>query len=314
MLADRIMQAVGVESLSPLRKLLPKATRIDVSNVSDHYFAGTDQEVFSLGKDFPNSAPPFDLFWLEARSPAEVWNKKGRVAWPVPIRSWGALVNAKDLDTATAFERAIMQQAGIAAHDTKWLMTMFLVVEPESGLDRRSLWTSWTVSVRADGTTRGDGQGDVFGLMSDSLTAMAKKTMQGTTMSAELSSAIRMFTDPLLLSLSFMHCKNVSVQSVDPPEQSARAVKRHGGIPLMRYHTLDIEPMKKVLREEGHAQQTGLKNALHICRGHFSEYGASFGKGKLFGKHEGRFWMPMHTRGNASAGVVVKDYKVKVDK
>ena len=78
-------------------------------------------------------------------------------------------------------------------------------------------------------------------------------------------------------------------------------------MPLSRYYTLNIEPMKKVLREEGKVESHGLKHALSVCRGHFANY--TEGKG-LFGKYHGQFWIPQHVRGSANQGVVTKDYAV----
>ena len=52
---------------------------------------------------------------------------------------------------------------------------------------------------------------------------------------------------------------------------------------------------------------TGIKKALHICRGHFVTYTP---KHPLFGKYVGTFWKPDHVRGNAKNGIVLKDYKV----
>lgn len=115
---------------------------------------------------------------------------------------------------------------------------------------------------------------------------------------------------PVLLALSFMHCKNVKATEEIPSPKLSKQHKRKYGAPLLRYHVLQIDHMKSVLDQEGHASETGLKRALHICRGHFSVYKDEDGK-RLFGKHAGRFWMPMHIRGTPELGVVVKDYKVK---
>ncbi len=56
---------------------------------------------------------------------------------------------------------------------------------------------------------------------------------------------------------------------------------------------------------------------FRIVRGHFSTYGMphpSDGKmrGKLFGKYSGRFWVPKHDVGTPKAGVIEKDYEVKL--
>ena len=112
---------------------------------------------------------------------------------------------------------------------------------------------------------------------------------------------------PFLFAFSLANCKNVTTSLVHPPEKLSRAYQRRHGMPLSRYYTLNIEPMKKVLREEGKAESHGLKHALSVCRGHFVNY--TEGKG-LFGKYHGQFWIPQHVRGSASHGVVTKDYAV----
>ena len=48
----------------------------------------------------------------------------------------------------------------------------------------------------------------------------------------------------------------------------------------------------------------------HVCRGHFAEYGPQFGKGLLFGRYAGRFFIPPHLRGDEKNGIVEKDYAV----
>lgn len=118
------------------------------------------------------------------------------------------------------------------------------------------------------------------------------------------------FLYPGLLTLSFMHCRNVKVVTERPPEKLSKKYERKTGHPLLKYRLLQIDHMKQVLEREGGATTGGLKKALHICRGHFKHYGRD-GKGLLFGKHVATVWIPMHARGSADEGVVVKDYDVK---
>ncbi|MCZ2154732.1 MAG: hypothetical protein LC114_12665 [Bryobacterales bacterium] len=92
---------------------------------------------------------------------------------------------------------------------------------------------------------------------------------------------------PALLATSFLHCRNVSTEEHVPPAKLNKAYRRRHGLPLVRYKTLTIEPMKRILRKEGQVDVNGLPKALHICRGHFKDYRASAG---LFGKHKGLFW------------------------
>jgi hypothetical protein len=64
--------------------------------------------------------------------------------------------------------------------------------------------------------------------------------------------------------------------------------------------------MKAILQKTAQENHTGLKRALHICRGHFAHYED---KG-LFGKYKGRFWIPQHVRGSIETGAALKDYQV----
>jgi hypothetical protein len=115
---------------------------------------------------------------------------------------------------------------------------------------------------------------------------------------------------PALLTVSFMHCKNVDVRSEDPPERLSRSHKRKTGRALTRYYVLDIEPMRRILDTEGEAQSKGLRHALHICRGHFKTYTE---ESPLFGRYTGTYWWESQVRGKAELGTVEKDYRVRLD-
>jgi hypothetical protein len=130
----------------------------------------------------------------------------------------------------------------------------------------------------------------------------------------ELHSLTDWFTSPTLgaglLAISFMHCKNVDVREVDPPRALAKKRRKKHGIPPTRYYVLDIAPMTSILTSVGHANETGLRNALHICRGHFKEYGP---EAPLFGRHTGKYWWADQRRGDKSRGEIDKDYRIRID-
>lgn len=109
--------------------------------------------------------------------------------------------------------------------------------------------------------------------------------------------------------LLMLSCKNVSLTPHDnEPKQVRRAIKRHGGTPeSYRYHTLVVRPPGA--KSNAPAQEIGIM-PRHVCRGHFSEYGPEFGKGLLFGKYAGRFFIPPHLKGDKKNGVVEKDYRI----
>lgn len=110
------------------------------------------------------------------------------------------------------------------------------------------------------------------------------------------------------MAIAFMHCKNVvrtdATETEGPPDKWLRRMKQ----PALRYHVLEIDPMKEVLRKEGGAEATGIKKALHICRGHFATYTE---EKPLFGNFVGTVWKSAHVRGAIERGAVVKDYSIK---
>jgi hypothetical protein len=109
--------------------------------------------------------------------------------------------------------------------------------------------------------------------------------------------------------LVILGCKNVSLDPRDnDPKQVARAIKRHGdNAGKYRYHVLVVRPPGA--RSDSPAQEVGTM-PRHVCRGHFSEYGPEFGKGLLFGKYAGRFYIPPHLKGKIENGEVAKDYAI----
>jgi hypothetical protein len=67
--------------------------------------------------------------------------------------------------------------------------------------------------------------------------------------------------------------------------------------------------MRRVLSRDGQAEATGLRHALHICRGHFKIFTE---EARLFGKHTGMYWWAEQLRGDRRHGVIVKDYRIKI--
>ena len=98
--------------------------------------------------------------------------------------------------------------------------------------------------------------------------------------------ALNQLLGPALLAISFMHCKNVDVRPINPPERLSKRHAHEHCRPLTRYHVLNVEPMRRALTSEGDAQTMGLRHAMHICRGHFKTYTED---APLFGKHTGTY-------------------------
>lgn len=126
----------------------------------------------------------------------------------------------------------------------------------------------------------------------------------------EGDSQIGIFADSFyqvsFLALTFLHSKNVEILPLPPPSKKRLPRKQ---LFESRYHRLKVNAIGQ-RHESGSGAKTGISQGLHIVRGHFREYGPDFGKGLLFGKYAGRFWVAAHAAGNLESGTVTKDYEV----
>ena len=128
-----------------------------------------------------------------------------------------------------------------------------------------------------------------------------------TTVDFMLRLAVLFSLHPTLLTLSFMHCKNVESREVERPTIVGKKGRARRRRPPKPYYLLDIDPMRAVLRHEGQIETVGLERALHICRGHFATYNE---ERPLFGKLAGTYWRAQHVRGRAENRTVEKGYNV----
>jgi hypothetical protein len=221
-----------------------------------------------LVRELPCVAPPFATSWVESR---------------VDDERWGVFWDASELSAGARQDLAAngWGEAQIAA--ARWCLIGWLFLEVE-----RDVAGAFAVCVALVGA-----EGNFLG----------GKTSPETDGGLEM---LPMFV-PSLLAFSLMHCKNVCAVEhplVDDiaPKRERQAVDRG-----LRYYTLEVDPMRQVLRQEGRSADVGLKQALHLCRGHFKDYRQS----GLFGRIKGIFWWDAFARGTSEAGVVVKDYDVK---
>lgn len=116
---------------------------------------------------------------------------------------------------------------------------------------------------------------------------------------------------PFMAVHTLMHCKNISLaEHAMGAEANRRMAKRFGDRDGgYRFHTLRIQQACGRSRSAFGGETDVMP--LHVCRGHYAKYGPEYGRGLLFGKYAGRFWVETHARGNEKNGVVDKDYAVK---
>jgi hypothetical protein len=181
-----------------------------------------------------------------------------------------------------------------------WRVNVFLVGGAGSAYWQKEVLAYF---VRPDGSLdRRDGMW--FGLLVPNLSSLPSRGFTTENIIGAVSGAVY----PFLLATSILHCKNVTAQRVAVPEALKRAAAKRGR-PIYSHSILNISPARKILKSEGELSKgASLSKALHVCRGHFKDYRDGAG---LFGKAKGIYWWEQALRGNVSAGVHVKNYRVK---
>lgn len=270
--------------ISAIREAIETANRFVVDNVADYFYNQRDIEDWDLFKDFPNITPVFEKFWVEYRVP-DCFRS----------RVFGREVIKKDGGGFT-FVGAHMHGVEVRKDSQLQGFHMLATVYVGSSYGNSGPVISWRFVLDISGNPV---PGECVTIIPESSELVTDRGMR---------LALARIFFPILLALSFLHCKNIRVQTVGPDRPLTHREIRQKQRPLVTYRVLDIVPMRQVLDREGHAQETGLKKALHICRGHFADYTEGHG---LFGKHHGRFWVPSHVRGSADVGVALKDYRVR---
>jgi hypothetical protein len=318
--------------------LARSAVAFDVQPVSDLFYAHP-KEVWIWQRDFPNLAPVAPIAWFETGRPPRLYSDalgERPVDEAFPGLRLGAFClsfDRRDLENPTdELARAV------AWWTTRWLVDELGTMAPLGWSpvweERLSLpwrwWQAWLGFYWIEGT-------GVIGPMvwsflpigeeGEVLLYPATAVPYGEGRFAERVAEIAAqqganaggpdsLLFPTALALSFLHCRNVArtpaPSTLSGPER--RRLERQG-LPLVSWHTLDVKPFGKAAREDAARRDregAGLARemAAHIVRGHFAHYGEAFGTGKLFGKHEGMFWIPAHVRGSVEVGTAGKDYRV----
>lgn len=260
-----------------------------IDNVAKYYYEGTDQEFWSLDKDFPNVAPPYPQFWMEHRLPRQIVSKTEGVT---DVSQWTP--NGRVGLLFSALDPAEQKIDGETPAGTKWILWMELFVDYGSSMTGiQGPHGATFVCVDAEGRV----------LAVPWMQSYAEPGLE------KLMKSVMSWLHPGFLAISFLHCKNVKLEDhkVDAPLAKKWRAK-HGFSPTP-YHTLVIEPLKQILRKEGRSGEHGLAKALHICRGHFRDY--TEGRG-LFGKYHGQYWMPSTVRGTRGEKAPPREMEIRV--
>lgn len=266
-----------------------------------------------------NIAPPYWPCFVETRAPSYMLTSKGKLQGGM-FTAWGAFINATDWAEDGSQDWREEAQEGIDTwlnegakelnltipYGVRWLLTGRIYGEARNGTI--FLLGTFDIPVMEDGTQAIITPGQSDGYPIRAFATLGVFNTSPANMSEVAGSLRDDLIDPLLLSYTFMHCKNVPVLEVSPPEKLSRKSLKRYGIPLTKYRTIEIDGMKEVLRTEGRIQEVGLSKALHLCRGHFKTYTPEKPR---FGRDTGSFWVSPHVRGSKDRGEVIKDYAVK---
>lgn len=281
-------------------KFYAQSIELKIQNIIDYYWHGTDEK-FEFITDFPCIVPPWPNIWLE-------WEHPNR------IRLKGKLHEIKG-DRLGKFAVLVLTQEDPKSSlipEAKW-RTEFHCFYPYQRFPFIGSF-QYFIDEKGNGIVKQiQAEGDeVKYYLPRQLSPdyIPYASTQGLSPAEFMQHMEAAFVWPIWLAFSFCHCKNITLKEHAPNKKESAHHRRLHGMPLTKYYTLEIDPMKKILQSEGNIEANGLKKALHICRGHFAEYGPDFGKGKLFGKHEGRFWIPQHMKGSSEQGIIHKDYSV----
>lgn len=265
-------------------------------------------------EDFPNVMPPFGRYFVE-------WD----IVAPTGQRvTGGILFTSQSLDTPTKVSAVKEVERGLVGQD----LLGCTLVEADLFIDVSGHVTylgSVVYFADVDGQTKrlsADGglivKPDERALRelgpamnrageSDAFTRIVERRPNATPFVSLMISLLNVG----VLATCFLHSRSTRLSPAETKQSEVRRRLLKPGQqqpPVVRYHVLEIEPMKKVLRTEGRQAEEGLKKALHTVRGHFK----LFADKGMFGRDDlrGLFWFESHSRGDPDRGTVVKDYSI----
>jgi len=188
--------------------------------------------------------------------------------------------------------------------DAEELVSLTLVQPALDGLKHRYVLTSMVeLGIGRDGALVGgrfdEGSPMTYGL------ALGGNPIDASHRTLDVAAA-HMRTGAFLYAMNFLHCKNATVEAIDPSPKQARLAREKRLLPPTRYHVIRVGGAPRA----GHSPVVdagGDLMPLHICRGHFKVFTH---ERPLLGRHVGTYWWASHARGTPRRGVVESRYSV----
>jgi len=303
------MRGLSRQWMAELQKAMPVIFLID--NVANYYFEDGTRDNWDITKnDFPCLAPPWPLVFMEYVAPSRIVCRSRTDDFNAERmgRRFGILLDSAECGATNHSFHGLSEFDLLPGHPEdmvrepiegiRWLQQASVFAE----LDKERIVLAGTFLWFIDAEGRFNFPVKDYGgccFLPPFGANLDDEYRQ------ELGHNCWCFTNPALLAISFIHCRNTKLIDNHPPTALVKASMRRHGIRPVTFKTLEIEPVKKILQAHGNATQNGLRMALHICRGHFKDYRQSSG---LFGKHKDLYWWDQHVRGHLDQGIVIKDY------
>lgn len=313
------------ENLGPtMREVFLRAERFTVDNVVEYYFALTDQEHWDV-EHFPNVAPPFPTFWIESKKPSKILSEdfEGAIPWqpadPTLKRPerWGVLFNVVPKETLLPHPDPnspanasiyTLEHLGLF----KWVVHALLFLDMEDTGVQPS-W-AWTFPITPEGRVHKlydlkldeMVSGFSYSLRQEIMNLVRYGGQEGVAKYRSARAEAHAYFHPLLLSLTFLHCKNIEIIDRRP---DAKLIRRRAkeGKSVSSYKTLDIKPIQRMIAAARQPGDSGIVQALSRCRAHFKTYTES---APLLGHAVGTYYWNDQLRGKRAKGVRTKDYNV----
>lgn len=284
--------------------MLHAAVRYNIFNVALYYWQN-DKTFWDIAETahFPSLAPPHPVTWLEYKMPTRFIMESGERYRPELAKEIaGCLmiaIDRNDTDQPALFDPY--------TDSTRWLLEGHMFISPAQGRPKNR--THQALVTQPNGfllPVAGDGSLGAFADGSGPFRVAIPPTAPD---QALISSAIAQHSKPFLLTFSFLSCNNVLIVDHDPRPKRKRNRSKKPRRKAHSYRTLEIRPLKDVLRVRGKKRgKSGRKlSSVSITRGHFRTYTES---GKLFGKYTGRFWIPSHVKGRGRDKQRDRDIKI----
>lgn len=190
-------------------------------------------------------APPFDRFFVEFQG----------VPNADRFHAWGALIQSRD-------DPAAIQQFERDIGKPRWILELTSFLEREKGKPFGPV-ANHVVGLAEDGTWFRHSDGVVW--WGGGPIKLTKEPPPEA--AQEWGDKLAHYMFSVLLSISFMHCKNVDIRPVVPPERLSRKHLKMHGHELVRYHVLDVQPIRRILDRYRNGTRDDLRRALHpLCQ------------------------------------------------